>query len=253
MFSTGKKWFKTQYRELDYLPLYFRLVFLRWQTILGGAAVITVVWTFWFYTGNPPLKLTWAFVGVVIFLASYHVWRINYVRFIPRLKITGTNFIDTPVVRNNVEVDQRTFIQLLPECLTESPVYECVGYLQHIDKPTAGGGGWEETALDRNLVLNWGEGRVELHPRSEKPLNIFFIQHHANQIIPNLGPTADIPWQRFDALLMREPILRFYVQITCSDRVDGDFVSIKPVRVCLEVRFEGPNRYRPILELRERE
>jgi len=241
------QWLRTQYRELDHLPLYFRLVFIRWQNILGGAALGIIVWSFWFYTGNPPTTLTWVFLTGLVFLSGYYVWRGNFVRFIPKLRITGTSFQDTPVVRNGMVVGNRTFVQLLPECLTESPVYECKAYLQHVDKP-AGTDQWREIALDRNLVLSWGEG-LELHPRSEKPLNVFFVQHETGQLIPNFKPDADIPWERLDALLMREPVLRFYVQITCSEKANGSFVSIQPVRVRLEVRFVGPNRSRPELEL----
>jgi hypothetical protein len=233
-------------REL--LWKYFLAFKEKWWELFWGPTVLGVVFgiaTIWY----PPARIVFfIYVLIVAFLAGYYLWRDNYVRLIPKLGISGTRFQDTPVTSNDVILDHRVFVQLTPECLTESPVYECVGYLQKIEKRVEENQ-WEETALDRNLVLNWGEDKVELHPRSEIPLNIFFIQRNTRQIIPNLKPGADIPWQKFDAALNNEPILRFHVQITCSERIHGNFVSIPPVSVCLEVRFVGPNFLRPQLQL----
>jgi hypothetical protein len=227
---------------------YLRAASQHWQEILGGTSLPLLIWTVWFVVGNPPTWINWTVVLLTVLIAGYFVWRADHIRLMPKLKISGTTFQDTPVTRSGVIDDRRTFVQLLPECLTESPVYECVAYLQRIERQI-GENQWEEIALDKNLVLGWSEEKVELHPEAEKPLNVFFISHNTNQLIPSLKQDADIPWERFDALLMGEPILRFYVQITCSDRVNGNFVSLQPAKVCLEVRFEGPNRSRPVLEL----
>jgi hypothetical protein len=218
-----------------------------WE-IFWGAGVIGIICTIFTLYYSPSRNLLGWVVAWLFLVAGYFVWRADHIRLIPKLKIAGTGFQDTPVVRDGRVVDHRTFVQLLPECLTESPVYECVGYLQRIER-RGGQNQWEEIALDRNLRLGWSEENLELHPRAEKPLNVFFLPHNTNQIIPTVRQDADIPFQRFDALLMQESVLRFHVQITCSDRVNGNFVSIQPVKVCLEVRFEGPNRFRPILEL----
>jgi hypothetical protein len=242
----GKIW--QRLRIFNLFREYLRAIGQHWQEILGSASVPLLIWTVWFIVGNPPSWINWTFIVLTMLVAGYFVWRADHIRLIPKLKIAGTGFQDTPVVCDGRVVDHRTFVQLLPECLTESPVYECVGYLQRIEK-RVGQNEWEAIALDRNLVLGWSEENLELHPRVEKPLNVFFLPHNTNQIIPAVKQDADIPWQRFDDLLMRESVLRFHVQITCSDRVNGNFVSIQPAKVCLEVRFEGPNRFRPILEL----
>lgn len=220
-----------------------------WQQVLGGASIPFLIWCVWFYVGNPPVWLNWSAVLVALLGAGYYVWRADHIRLIPKLKIAGTRFQDTPLTLGGFGIiDNRTFVQLLPECLTDAPVYECRAYLQRVDKQV-GQDQWEPTNLDRNLLLHWGEDKVELHPQSERPVNVFYIQHRTNQIIPNLPPNADIPREKFDLLFMKEPALRFYVQITCSDRINGEFVSIQPARVCLQVRFVGPNRFRPELQL----
>jgi hypothetical protein len=243
-----RQWFRSSFDKLDLLGDYFRAAYPQWHEILWGASVPAAIF---FIAWSLGLPKNWAVVLWFIVawsLAGYYVWRAVHIRFVPKLSIVAARFQDTPVTNGSVIVDNRTFVQLVPKCLTESPVYECMAYLQRVDK-RIGQDQWEETSLDKNLILHWGEDKRELHPQSEQSLNVFFIQHNTNQIIPNLKPDADIPLAKFDSILMREPILRFYVQVTCSDRMNGSFVSIQPVRVCLEVRFVGPNRFRPQLEL----
>jgi len=122
-----------------------------------------------------------------------------------------------------------------------------VAYLQRVEK-LAADGHWDETELDRNLILNWAK---EHHPQSEQMLNVFFIQHKTNQIIPCLPPNADIPWIKFDSIFRAEPdtrAFRFYIQITYSDKVGGN--SITPVRVRLDANFAN-DPVHPDLHLEE--
>jgi hypothetical protein len=224
-----------------------------WETLWGAGIVGVPFGLLTIYYAPSRAFLGWLFVWIVL-VAGYNAWRTDHVRLIPKLKIVETRFQWTPTTNElGIATDERTFIQLMPKCLTESPVYECVGYLQHVDKLTENGQ-WEETVLDRNLILHWGENKVELHPQSEKPLNVFFIQHSNRRIIPCLKPDADIPWPKFDSIFARNPTgttaFRFYIQITCSDRVNGNFVSIPSVPVRLDVQFDI-NRLRPSLDLVE--
>ena len=249
------KWLKSKLGTFDYFWDYIEAAYNHFNDIFWGVAVVGAVYAipFLIYGLSSqfrqfPSWLNWLAIVMAVLLAGYYVWRPYHIRLIPKIRVAGVHFQDTPVTLGGKVVDHRVFVQLLPECLTESPVYESVGYLQKVEK-RVGQDQWEETAIDKNLLLNWGDDKVELHPKSERPLNIFFIQRDTGQIIPNLKRDADIPSQKFDAALMNEPILRFYVQITCSDRINGNFVSIPPVRVCLEVRFVGPNRLRPQLQL----
>ena len=191
----------------------------------------------------------WA-VAWVFLVAGYYVWRTDHVRLVPKLAVRGTRLQDTPVTINGSVYDHRTFVQLLPTCLTQAPVYECVAYLQKVERLNEDG--WKDTALDKNLILNWAG---EQHPQSEQPLNIFFIQHKTNQIVPCLPANADIPSAKFDSIFRREPsgitAFRFYVQITYSNRVGGHYESVAaPVRVRLEAQF-GNDPFEPFLELKE--
>jgi hypothetical protein len=123
---------------------------------------------------------------------------------------------------------------------------KCVAYLQCVEKLAADG--WKDTGLDRNLILKYAR---EHHPQAEQPLNVLFIQHETNQIIPCLIKEADIPVAKFDLLFGGEPDIaefRFYIQITYSDKVNGN--SLKPVRVHLDVNFAN-DRLHPTLDLKE--
>src|SRR5258708_10260343 len=161
-----KDWLKTFTLFWEYL----RAASQHWQEILGGTSVPLIIWTVWFFVGNPPTWINWTVVLLTVLIAGYFVWRADHIRLIPKLKIAGTMFQDTPVTRSGEIVGRRTFVQLLPQCLTESPVYECVAYLQRIER-RIGENQSEEIALHNNSPLGWSEEKVELHSGADKPLN----------------------------------------------------------------------------------
>ena len=86
----------------------------------------------------------------VVLVAGYYVWRADHLRMIPKLVVRGTRVQDTPITANGMIYDNRRFVQLTPTCLTDAPVYECVAYLQRVER--FDGNRWEETSLDRNLI-----------------------------------------------------------------------------------------------------
>ena len=211
--------------------------------------MLAVIWGMHFTVGiaTPPVWLNWTAVVVALFVAGYYTWRVDHIRLIPKLAVREWHFQETPITQDGMIYDHRTFVQLVPACLTEAPVYECVAYLQRVEKLTADDH-WEDAALDRNLILNWAK---EHHPQSEQMLNVFFIQHQTNQIIPCLPQNADIPWVKFDSIFRGEPGItefRFYIQITYSDKVNGD--SLKPVKVRLDVKFDN-DPFHPSLKITE--
>lgn len=223
---------------------YWRAVWNHAWEIFWGAGVIGVACTVYTLYYSPGWTLVGWAVAWAFLVAGYFAWRSDHIRLIPKLAIRGTNFQETPITHNGKVIGHRTFVQLLPICLTESPVYECVAYLQRVEKFTADG--WEDTGLDRNLIP---KSANEYHPQAEQPLNVFFVSHNTNQIIPCLTENADIPWVKFDSIFGGEPDItefRFYIQVTCSDKVS----SLKPVRVQLDVNF-ADDPLHPTLDLKE--
>jgi hypothetical protein len=242
-------WLKTRFQTFDLLAEYFTAAMQGAVDVLWGVALPFLAWMVYSLFKTPAPWINWLAILSALFLAGYYVWRADHVRLIPKLAVRDSRLLNTPITLNGSVYDQRTFVQLVPTCLTAAPVYECVAYLQNVQR--LGGNGWEDTTLDKNLILNWA---TEHHPQAEQPLNVFFIQHRTNQIIPCLPPGADIPWAKFDDVFKREPsgaAFRFYIQITYSNRVGGHFESVvKPLRACLEVQFAN-DPFEPFLELKE--
>jgi hypothetical protein len=242
-------------RQEHLLFQYFTLVFMEWQTILGGAAVLIILWSIWFYTGNPPAALNWIVVIIVLFFAGYKVWRTDHVRLIPHLDIPVAKTEDTRVPLNNLRgFDVRTFCQLAPKCLTDSPVYECRGHLQQVRRWTAEER-WEVTALGP-MILRWGnvrETEISLHPGAENVLNVCFITHSTRQVAPIVD--ADLTWDQILNIFRRKwggrEAYQFDVCVTYSHRVNGNLESVKPINVCLEVEVRD-NLSEPLLTLHRR-
>jgi hypothetical protein len=224
---------------------YFTLVFTRWQAALWGGSVLAVAFGWHFVTADWPYPVKVTACVTALFFAGYYVWRVDHVRLIPRLGIVGTRLQDTPVTKQIVAaggiveekiLDHRTFVQVLPKCLTDAPVYECLAHLQKVQRFSDGR--WEDTDLDINLVLN---SEKEQYPGSEHPINIFFVQHGTSRIRPNLW-NADMPDAKFASIFklneQGSTKFRFYIQVSYSDRIDGHFVSTaKPVRVYIDATF----------------
>lgn len=236
-----------KFRREHLVFLYFTLVATRWQAVLWGGSVLAVAFGWHFVTADWPYPVKVTACVVALFVAGYYVWRADYVRLIPKLAIRTAHLLETPTTDIHGHItDHRTFVQLVPTCLTEAPVHNCIPYLQRVEKLTTEG--WKDTGLDRNLILRrWA---TELHPQAEPHLNVLYIQHTSNQIIPYVNPEADIPTPKFDSLFGGEPDIaefRFYVQVTYSDK-DGN--NLKPVRVYLDVNFAN-DRLHPTLSLKE--
>jgi hypothetical protein len=226
-------------RQEHLLFEYFTLVFGEWQTTLGGTALLIILWSVWFYTGNPPAFVNWIVLAGVLFAAGYKVWRADHIRLIPQLDIVATRLEDMPIPVDEYLTDTRTFCQLVPKCLTESPLYECRGHLRQVRRWSVDR--WIVTGLGP-LTLKWGntnDNEITLHPDSENVLNVCYIGHAAQQVVPYVD--ADLTWQAIFSAFPRQPggdeAYQFDVSITCSHRSNGQMQSVKPVNVCLELRI----------------
>ena len=109
MVSQISKWFKRRFKELDLLEQYFPLLFTRWQAALWGGSVLAVAFGWRFITSDWPYPVKLTACIVALFFAGYYVWRADHVRLIPKLRIVGTRFQDTPVTLGGSVFDHRTF------------------------------------------------------------------------------------------------------------------------------------------------
>ena len=222
------------------------------QNVLWGALLPFLVWGIWFIVSSPPLWINITAVGLALFLAGYYVWRADHIQLIPGVRIAGTKYKSTPFINARHDRDHRTFSQVVVRCLEKSPVYECVGRLQRVERLRDNE--WEEVDIDGGLVLQWSNERqrsIEQHPGAEKALNVFYVEHSSREILPCVNPDADIPEILLHMLFSRiGPIVcfRFYVQITCSARSDGKLTAIAPTTFCLEAQFLN-NPFEPELNI----
>jgi hypothetical protein len=161
-------WLKTRFQTFDLLAEYFTAAMQGAVDVLWGVALPFLAWMVYSLFKTPAPWINWLAILSALFLAGYYVWRADHVRLIPKLAVRDSRLLNTPITLNGSVYDQRTFVQLVPTCLTEAPVYECVAYLQNVQR--LGGNGWEDTTLDKNLILNWA---TEHHPQAEQPLNVF--------------------------------------------------------------------------------
>jgi hypothetical protein len=125
--------------------------------------------------------------------------------------------------------------------LTEAPLYECEGHLKEMRRLNPIQKQWETSDL-KSLVLKWDnteDKQITQYPGVEKPLNIVFIQHSDGQVFPCIF--GDIPTPRitgfFEKVIGETEIYEFDIQITYSERVDGEFVSMKPVSVRVKAQI----------------
>jgi hypothetical protein len=196
----------------------------------------------------------WAIVGIGSGLVGYYLPRLTK-KTSSGLKVTDAAMQDTPVVNvlSGQVVDHRTFVQIAVKCVTGA-VYECEGHLLRVLRFTSGG--WMPTALNESLRLGWSyrdnEPKITQQPGAEHNLNIFFIAHNDCSIV--LCAIDGVPTKAggvFGSATERSgSAYQFHVQISNSERVDGEMKPSKPVNACLEVYFEN-DPFAPHLELNE--
>jgi hypothetical protein len=248
------KFLKSQYHMLDLFPEYINSIKrLGWDKAWGPAVACIAYCVWWFRTAPPPWYVTMAFICGLILIVGYYLWRADHVRLIPQLNIAGTRLEDMPIPIDEHRADVRTFCQLVPKCLTESPVYECRGHLREVRRWNVDR--WQVTSLGP-LVLRWGnvaDNEITLHPGAENVLNVCFITHSTRQVSPCVD--ADITWQAVFAAFPRQPggveAYQFDVCITYSHRTNGILESVKPVNVCMEFQMTN-DLYHPHLEIRSK-
>lgn len=212
-----------QLEKLLLMPDYFRALAKEWLNILFGETLVGIGFLIRWALGAPTNHALIVVFVAAMFVAGYYAWRPSYVRLIPQLDIVGTRLEDMPIPIDEHRGDVRTFCQLVPRCLTDSPVYECRGHLREMRPWSVDR--WQATSLGP-LILRWGNTQEV---------------------------DADITWPAVFAAFPRQPggveAYQFDVCITYSQRRNGHLESIKPINVCLGFQMTN-DLYHPHLELR---
>ncbi len=212
-----RKWITLRFREFDLLPDYFRAIASEFQRFLWGPALIAVVFVIASLLGVLPKWVTIIYLVAVMLVAGYYVWRADHVRLMPRFKVDIFH-----IQRTRCNVGCAAYIQLEPQCLTESPVEQCRGYLIRVlhKWPSESGidnGEWESTDINEPLPLQWSfsdSSPMTLVSGVPQRLNVFWIYSEQPKF---LQPSVEnMPGIAYD-VLTQLGYFRFEVKLTAKD------------------------------------
>lgn len=228
-----------RFREEHLVFQYFTLVFTHWQAVLWGPSVLAVFWGMHFIVGTatPPEWVNWTAVVIALFVAGYYTWRADHVRLMPRLEVTDYVVQEVPT---NQMGTRRVYVQIVPRCLTESPVQDVSGVLVRVFKRYVDTDDWELTDINEPLVLEWsysGFAPREIYPGLGQRLNVCFRD---NQII-QIQPTLAIAPRRWMEVFDSTGTFRFDIRITAKD--------CAPVDISIAVSLDGREWNNPKVEM----
>jgi hypothetical protein len=243
------KWLNKRFGTLDLLPEYFTAAGRRMQDVLWGALLPFVVWGIWFIVSTPPTWVNVTAVGIALFLAGYYVWRADHGRLIPGMNVLGPRIhydnAHDPAYKDG---GHNSFIQLLVRCASESPLYECEGYIVRV-REYIGGKGWRDAPISGPLQCVFRGGSnlgVTQHPGAEFPLDFVLIEFKTQRIRPWSHGATEVNF----GSATEGRAFRFNLKLTYSDRSNGSFISMKPVDACIDMTFGG-DPFTPMLDLVE--
>lgn len=206
-FSTIRKQFQT----LESIPQYFRAIAKEWMNILFGESLVGVVFLIWWALGSPPLVIIFL---LAVLVAGYYAWRATFLHSVPKIGIK--RFVVTQTPTSNAGIFY-AYVHIIPECLTEAPVYECQGRLLRVLRKSRTKVEWEPTQIDEPLELVWSiyDDTVPrtLQPGIDTRLNLCFI----NNMDGNIYPAVQRLPLRCSKVFNKTDSFRFDIRLTARD------------------------------------
>jgi hypothetical protein len=191
--SQFRDWTKARRRDLSltFLPEYFTKVATTWQGILWGGGVIFVAWGINFMVSSQRSWITWTAILTALLMAGYYVWREDYIRLIP--KLTVLDKIEYHLSPTQPDGGMSVWIQLLPKCLTEADIEECLAWLREVRVWSQEDQKWKSTHMNQTLPLGWSfadekHSPITLQSGNEKRLNVLMVHSSNKIIIPQTFP-----------------------------------------------------------------
>lgn len=157
-----------------------------WE-IFWGPTVLSIIFgivTLWW---SPTIFTFLTYLLIVVFMTGYHLWREQYVRLQPKFKV------ETIIAQLTDTEDPSTskiFLQVLPECLTDVPVFECRARLLLVSK-LDGNRNWAPTQMNSPLKLGWdyyGYEPLTIEPGIGQRLNICWWDNRLTAVVPTVEP-----------------------------------------------------------------
>ena len=110
-------------RNLDLFVDYLKAIYAHWNEFLWES-ILLAPYAAWLLFGTPPMLLTVVVVGGALVAATYYAWRADRRRLIPQLGFTNDLFL-VEVGKTDSVIETAWYVQILPKCLTDSPVSNC--------------------------------------------------------------------------------------------------------------------------------
>jgi hypothetical protein len=212
-----RTWLRARLEAFALLPEYGKATAKQWMNILFGETVLGVIFLIWWALANPknpPLILI--FVAAVI-IAGYFVWRADHIRLIPKFAVTELVIQPTETEANSMNL----FLQIIPECLNDAPVYECRGQLLRVCKRHSDSDEWVVTGMNAPLFLGWdyyGIIPFTLEPGIKRRLNVCWWNDSAMFIIPAVEPLPS----KFKTVFNSTGTFKFDIRLTARDCLPVD-------------------------------
>jgi hypothetical protein len=202
-----KEWFKKQFRAFLLFPEYIREIASQWMNLLFGAGLMAVGFAIWSAFGHPPLTVIFV---VAVLIAGFYAWQASYVRFVPAIRVDKYKIDEVPTNHANI---RRTYVQIVPECVSDAPIEECRGYLLRVWKRDPPNTEWQTTPLNQPLELNWSyvdTPVVTLQPNTGQRLNLAWIDNQMPRLLPDVTKVPNSAYSVFSV----SRSFKFDVQIT---------------------------------------
>lgn len=204
------EWLKRRVGALQHIPNYVEEIARQWVDLLFGESVLAVVFLVWWALWNPPLKAIFV-VGAL--LAGYYAWLPNHLRLLPAFRIQKVMLERTPT---NFANQHRVYVQVMPECLSSTPIENCRAFLLRVWKRDHSKGVWEPTAINQPLELTWSysdQTTITLEPNLGQRLNIAWIDN----MVARLCPATPNPPMHVYSVFSKSYSFKFDVEVVGKD------------------------------------
>jgi hypothetical protein len=172
-------WILQRQPKLDHARDYWDTLVKQWnEHLFETTSPVGVAFIVWWITGSPPVTFVLCVLVWVFLLAGYYAWREEHERLIPKMRFANPAFCFHD--QSTDEAEERRYLQVLLESLSDAPVNGCHAYLQRIMQ--WGGSGWVATQYDHAMGLTWSfqkqfaeiETRT-LYKKVDQRINVAFV------------------------------------------------------------------------------
>ena len=187
-------------------------------TLLGVAFGIATLWY------SPARSWFLLYVLIVVFLAGYYLWRVNYVRLMRKLGLGEISMKYTGTGPDHPD-QKRRYVQVLVKSEAEGLIKDCRAQLLRISRwvknPEENDGKWDITNINETLDLEWSfvdQPTVNLEHGAPRQLNVFWTQNNLMSIVtcsrfhPSLGYAPSDRF-RFDVRVVGEECQPVYASL----------------------------------------